>query len=109
MQAGRAKAAKSSAAIVLFMYRIYGKVPNLHPYAIMLRPASLIIIFLVACHPATHYPPGGYDYPKHFSTRDTNYYYYPIRNKVSRLDSIYNSWVYFTYRSIDEPNLSLAP
>jgi hypothetical protein len=67
------------------------------------------ILVLTACHSQIHYPPGGYDYPLQLSARDTNYYHCPIRTKISRRDSLRNAWDYKTYRTLDEPNLSLKP
>lgn len=56
-----------------------------------------------------HYPPGGYDYPKQVAARDTDFYFYPIRNLVSRRDSMRDAMVYESFRAFDEPNLSLRP
>ncbi len=66
-------------------------------------------LLLTACHSRPAYPPGGYAYPEHFSGKDTNYYFCGIREKVSRRDSIENAMVYYTYRAMDEPNLSIKP
>ncbi|HMI63910.1 MAG TPA: hypothetical protein VK518_23500 [Puia sp.] len=67
------------------------------------------LLFLIACHSQIRYPPGGYDYPKQVTYKDTNYYYCPIRDKESRRDSFRDAWAFKTFRDFDEPNLSLEP
>jgi hypothetical protein len=39
-----------------------------------------------SCGARTHYPAGGYPYPEHFTEKDTNFYFYPVRDKFSRQD-----------------------
>lgn len=77
-----------------------------------LLPASVwIVLFFTTCQPqpGTQYPPGGYEYPATVSGRDTNFYFYPIRDKFSRKDSFNASLEYIFYHMFDEPNLSLKP
>ncbi len=77
-----------------------------------LLPAILwAFLLFTACQPqpGIQYPPGGYDYPVAVSGRDTNFYFYPIRNKFSRRDSFYTSLEYIIHKAFDEPNLSLRP
>jgi hypothetical protein len=76
----------------------------------MVRSLSFFaLILLSACHLKSHYPSGGYPYPKHFAAKDTNFYFYPVRDKFSRSDSIRDAFAYISYREMDEPNLSLSP
>lgn len=55
-------------------------------------------------------PTGGYDYPKNIETRDSGFYFYPIKNlespRDSLLDAFYSSKFFPIYK---EPNLSLRP
>ena len=75
-----------------------------------MRQLSLTpLLFIIACHSPVRYPPGGYDYPKQVSDKDTNYYYCAIRDKESRRDSFRDAWAFITFRAFDEPNLSLRP
>jgi hypothetical protein len=77
---------------------------------IPMRHISFIpFLFLAACHSPIRYPPGGYDYPKQVTDRDTNYYYCPIRDKEPRRDSFRDAWAFKIFRAFDEPNLSLRP
>ena len=38
-----------------------------------------------------------------------DFYFYPVRNILSRRDSIRNALVYMSFRALDEPNISLRP
>jgi len=74
-----------------------------------LRKCILYIAFitLAGCQPAIKYPPGGYRYPEHLLARDTNFYYYPIKDLESRLDSFRDAFAYYYFQSFQEPNLSI--
>lgn len=77
-----------------------------------LLPAILwAFLLFTGCQsqPGIQYPPGGYDYPVAVSGRDSNFYYYPIRNKFSRRDSFGNSFDYIIYQGVNELNMSLKP
>jgi hypothetical protein len=67
------------------------------------------ILLITACHAPAHYPVGGYPYPEHVADKDTNFYFYPIRNKVPRSDSFHDALAFMSYRDLDEPNLSITP
>jgi hypothetical protein len=69
----------------------------------------LLLLLLAACHSRISYPPGGYDYPKHPTGKDTELYYYPIKDKESRKDSMWDAKTYQDWLTIGEPNLSLRP
>jgi len=75
----------------------------------MRRSLPCLLLLLTACHSRIAYPPGGYPYPEHVTGKDTNFYFYPIRNKIPRLDSFRDAMVYESYRAVEEPNLSLRP
>jgi hypothetical protein len=68
---------------------------------------SLSIFF--SCNNNIQYPDGGYDYPAHVDDKDTNFYYYPLKDKLSRKDSFENADDYRTYQTFHEPNISLKP
>jgi hypothetical protein len=61
------------------------------------------------CRQAERFPPGGYPYPEKVADKDTNFYYYPVRNMESRRDSFRDALSYRFYRAFDEPNISLRP
>jgi hypothetical protein len=71
--------------------------------------ATIVATSNSACHPSIRYPPGGYAYPLQVAARDTNYYYYLIKSKISRRDSMDYAFAYLTFQAFDEPNLSLKP
>lgn len=72
-------------------------------------PVLYAILFLAACHSRPHYPPGGYAYPAHLDGKDTEFYFYPLKDKLSRLDSFRDCWTPIIFGALDEPNLSLKP
>ena len=69
----------------------------------------LLIIFLWSCNPSIQYPEGGYNYPAMMSASDTNFYFYPIKDLISRRDSFIISYGHLFYQRFDEPNISLRP
>ena len=70
---------------------------------------SLMAVFMVGCNESIKYPSGGYDYPKEVKGDDTNFYYLPIRQILSRRDSFRASQSYLFFRAVKEPNLSIKP
>jgi hypothetical protein len=66
-------------------------------------------LLITACHAPAHYPAGGYPYPENLSGKDTALYYYPIKDKESRRDSMWDALTNADWRAIGEPNLSLRP
>jgi hypothetical protein len=72
-----------------------------------LHKALALVVLLTACHSSIRYPAGGYDYPSHVADKDSNFYFYPIKNKESRLDSFAHSFYYRFYWEFGEPNLSM--
>ena len=73
----------------------------------MKKPHLYLILLLVACHPKANYPPGGYPYPEHVADKDTDFYYYPLRDKLSRRDSFLAAGDSLMFKAYNEPNLSL--
>jgi len=73
------------------------------------RPILFLVtaIALVGCETPIHYPEGGYDYPKHYTARDTEFYYYPLKGVLSRKDSFHRAAAFFYFRHLKEPNLSI--
>lgn len=71
--------------------------------------ALFFLIVLIACNTGIKYPDGGYDYPKHVADKDTNFYYYPIKDKEPRNDSFLDARSYTFFRPFNEPNLSIKP
>jgi hypothetical protein len=75
----------------------------------MTRCLLVLAILLASCHSRLTYPPGGYPYPDHLTGKDTELYYYPIKDKEPRRDSMRDAQSYAYWRAIGEPNLSLRP
>jgi hypothetical protein len=67
----------------------------------------LLLITLASCTTGINYPEGGYDYPKQVADKDTNFYYYPLKNTLSRKDSFDYATEYLFWKPFNEPNLSL--
>jgi len=73
--------------------------------------ASILIILIctITCKsPAvSRFPNGGYGYPSSISKADSTFYFVPLKNKLSKRDSILYAYAYLLYQGFDEPNLSL--
>lgn len=69
----------------------------------------LLAVELLSCNSQVHYPDGGFDYPSNINSRDSDLYFYPIRNIESARDAFWDSYAYCYYRPFEEPNLSIAP
>lgn len=70
----------------------------------------LMIAFIYtffSCNNEIKYPDGGYAYPTHVEDKDTNFYYYPLKDKLSRKDSFENADDYLTYKAFHEQNFSI--
>ena len=57
--------------------------PNLKAYTFI-----VLILFLSACSNSIQYPDGGYDYPKRVADKDTDFYYYPVKDIMPKGDSL---------------------
>ncbi|HEV3249853.1 MAG TPA: hypothetical protein VGZ71_02820 [Puia sp.] len=81
------------------------------PHSNYLRKYFLfaLIIFFAGCETKIKYPDGGFDYPKNVAVRDTNFYYYPLKNIESKREVFQDTYAYLFYRPFDEPNLSIKP
>ena len=69
----------------------------------------LALLAVTACNNQVKYPPGGYPYPQHVAAKDTNFYYYPIKDKETRRDSFNDAVETILYQAYNEPNLSIRP
>jgi hypothetical protein len=49
----------------------------------------------------------GYEYPSSYEVKDTNDFFFPLRSKLSKRDSLSYSYQYWFYNAFNEPNLSL--
>jgi hypothetical protein len=58
----------------------------------------IFILFVTACNNSIKYPDGGYDYPKYVSEKDTNFYNYPLKDIMSKNDSLRYSTHYLFYK-----------
>ena len=67
----------------------------------------LLFIGLASCTTGINYPEGGYEYPKQVADKDTNFYYYPLKNTIPRKDSFEFATEYLFWKPFNEPNLSL--
>lgn len=74
---------------------------------------SLLLFF--GCQQSEHYldikyPEGGYAYPKTINSRDSGFFFYPLIDSMSLVDSVgYTQRRRFVYSAFNEPNLSLRP
>ncbi|HWK05598.1 MAG TPA: hypothetical protein VNS58_18285 [Puia sp.] len=67
----------------------------------------ILLVALAGCKNPVSYPPGGYPYPDPATVKDTNFYYYPLKNKLSRRDSFRCSSDSCYFHAFHEPNLSI--
>jgi hypothetical protein len=77
-----------------------------------MRIAILVIsiLFALSCKTGIEYPEGGYDYVKNYKAEDTGFYYLPVRDSFSQMDSFGIAWDSKNiYSNLGEPNLSLEP
>ena len=72
-------------------------------------PTACTILFITSCQSWPSFPPGGYSYPKQVAGKDTDFYLYPLRDSLSKLDSFNHIWDNYAFQELDEPNLSLHP
>lgn len=84
---------------------------NPQPLKIYQLVYLLSLHFFISCNSDEEivYPQGGYSYLKKVAASDTNFYFLPIRNSISRRDSINILIEKMIYTSFNEPNLSIAP
>jgi hypothetical protein len=75
----------------------------------MRRSLPCLLLLLAACHSRIAYPPGGYPYPEQVPDKDTDFYYYPLKNKLSRRDSFLAAGDSLMFKAYSEPNLSIKP
>lgn len=71
--------------------------------------SPLLVILMYSCTGEIKYPVGGCDYPKNVSGRDTNIYYYPLKDSFPRGKKFDVYAESFFFRVFDEPNLSIKP
>jgi hypothetical protein len=69
----------------------------------------LFLIACISCKTEIKYPAGGYDYPKNIAAKDSNLYFYPIKDVESKRDAFRDYYAYLFYQPFDEPNLSIKP
>jgi hypothetical protein len=69
----------------------------------------LCLIACISCKTEIKYPAGGYDYPKNIAAKDSNLYFYPLKDIEPKRDAFRSSYDYLVYRPFDEPNLSIKP
>lgn len=75
----------------------------------LMRILLIFIFFLFSCRLYPIFPNGGYEFPVLSENVDTNYYYYPIKDIVSKKDSFRISEYHLYYRPFNEPNISIKP
>lgn len=63
---------------------------------------------MMSCNNSIKYPVGGYDYAENSAIKDTSFYFYPLRNIVSKRDSIRCAFESNFFNAFNEPNLSLS-
>jgi hypothetical protein len=67
------------------------------------------LIFLQSCNhfQGNNLPTKGYPYPTSYRDKDSNDFFFPLRLKLSKRDSLSYSYQYWLYNAFNEPNLSL--
>ena len=82
----------------------------------MIRYSIFVILIFAFCACDSNniisiqYPDGGYNYSEKISSKDSNFYFYPLKDLLSTKDSFdYSYYSDHFYSSFDEPNLSLRP
>jgi hypothetical protein len=70
-------------------------------------PVAIFFVFILACQSGLKYPDGGYQYVKEYKPEDTNFYFLPLRDSFSKMDSFLAANEANLYQHFDEPNLSL--
>lgn len=85
----------------------------LHLYSMRLTLLAKLVCVIAALQSCKEtpvvYPEGGYEYPKHYTDKDTTFYTYPLKQFYSRKDSFRASQDFFYYKYLHEPNLSIKP
>ncbi len=69
----------------------------------------ILFVLLVGCNSNIKYSDGGFDYPKNITDKDSNFYYYQLKNIESPKDAFRGYYTYLFYQAFDEPNLSIKP
>jgi hypothetical protein len=78
-------------------------------YLIMKLLLPFCLLAIIACNHGVDYPAGGYNYPATVNSKDSGFYYYPLKNSLSRKDSFLYGGERLFFQAFDEPNLSLQP
>lgn len=73
--------------------------------------AALLIFLIVGsgCETPVAHPAGGFPYPQHISSKDSLFFYLPIKDVVSKKISFGCYYMHNFYRRFNEPNISLSP
>jgi hypothetical protein len=69
----------------------------------------VFLLLLYGCDSKVKYPDGGYEYPKNVSVKDSNLYFYPIKDVESKKYAFGDYYSYLLYQWFEEPNLSIKP
>jgi hypothetical protein len=81
---------------------------KIHRFVVTVRFVFIVIVFQ-SCHRSqtNHLPNHGYPYPISYMDKDSNDFFFPLRSKLSKRDSLSYSYQYWLYHAFQEPNLSL--
>jgi hypothetical protein len=74
----------------------------------------ILTLLIQSCHAdnevAIQFPSGGYPYVKYVPKIEQDFYFYPVKDVISRQDSLLAAFYqHHFYSAFDEPNLSLQP
>jgi hypothetical protein len=69
----------------------------------------IVLVVIFSCNAELKFPDGGFEYPKSLSGKDTNFYFYQLKNIEPPKDAFYDTYAHLFYRPFDEPNLSIKP
>lgn len=70
----------------------------------------ILFILFISCNNDTPIEiTGGFNYPQNIDNKDTNYYFYPLKNIEPARDAFWDTYVYALFQPFKEPNLSIKP
>src|ERR1700676_4557093 len=77
-----------------------------------LKNINTIVAAFIFLHSCNHFIGNnlqnqGSPYPSSYTDNDSNDFFFPLRSKLSKRDSLSYSYQYWLYHAFQEPNLSL--
>lgn len=82
---------------------------SLHQYFKLVVFLGLTFILESGCNSSNNLPKGGYSYPEKIRDKDSNTYFYAIKDSGTKRDIFERKLEYLFYKPINEANISLKP